>query len=412
MSDSTRLIPSGISLVDRAWGGFYEGGSYLIVGPRKSGRTSLALQFACEAASRKEACLYFTTMRPRYLSIQAASIGIHLERLLAEKSMAMMRILSPASAPARDNFAEYIDAVQESIQAHRPDRVVIDELTPLVGPGDQGDPAPALASLTERLESNGITSLYVIGEPATPSSRKLADSFVESMTGTICLQRDSASSARELPGGRILITPNIGHPEGQFMAGFSIEPHKQLQMDDRSTWSRPSVSTSSLLPSGTDPTFNHPFGRDSRLDHDFLPAAGTFVERQIIRAGLCSAGEFLEELHAHLETSRSTGALPRVVAFRVEPSNGRSDSFTLEQIARTVEAVGGPGHKVCVHRNLVMTVDPGDEPRDIHALVAEHIEEAMHRISGMLIHVNQRFPDAESFFAYVERKFSTEELPS
>ena len=40
------LIPTGISLVDKAWGGFYKGGTYLLLGQKKSGKTLLGLQFA------------------------------------------------------------------------------------------------------------------------------------------------------------------------------------------------------------------------------------------------------------------------------------------------------------------------------------------------------------------------------
>ena len=346
--------------------------------------------------------MYFTTMRPRYLTFQAESVGIPLENLLAEKAITMMRIVSPASPSNLNRFTEYVEALQETIEAHRPCRVVVDELTPLVGQTNGDDPGSALASLTEQLESEGITSLYVLGEPATPSSRKLADTFVESMTGTICLQRRSVSSAGELPGGRILITPNIGHPEGQFMAGFSLEPHKQLLMDDRSEWTRPALNAARIFWSGIGPA----------EEHELLPPNSSQPGNPVVTSGLCSAGEFLNELNTHLEASRSSGIPPRVVAFRVKPSERTDDLLTLGQIARAVEAVGGPGHRVCVHQNMVMAVDRNDDPRDIHALVAEHVEEAMHRISGMLIHVNQPFRDAEAFLAYVEGKFLTEELLS
>ena len=41
MKKKIQLVSSGISIVDNAWGGFYRGGTYLLIGPRKSGRTLL-----------------------------------------------------------------------------------------------------------------------------------------------------------------------------------------------------------------------------------------------------------------------------------------------------------------------------------------------------------------------------------
>ncbi len=419
MMDSTRLIPSGISLVDRAWGGFYRGGSYLIVGPRKSGRTSLALQFASEAAARKERCVYFTTMRPRYLSIQAEAVGIPIEQMLADNLITVMRIVSPSSPSSGGSFTEYVEAIQESIQTHCPSRMVFDELTPLVSEGGNSDTSNALAFLTETLESSGVTSLYVLGEPATRPARDLADSFIDSMTGMICLQRRGVSSIEDLPGGKILIAPNIGHPEGHFMTTFNLEPRKQLQMDDRPAWSRPALKAPGMLRSGTETASERPTAttfppirRDHMQENDLVSAENTLSGSDVGRRGLCSAHEFLEEINASLEASRNTGALPRVVAFRVTPSEGANDLLTLEQVARAVETVGGPGHKVCIHDNIVMAVGRSNDSRDIHALLAKHVEEAMHGISGVLIHVSQQFDDTEALLAFIERKFSTTELLS
>ena len=78
MKKKIQLLPSGISLVDSAWGGFYRGGTYMLIGAHKTGRTLLGLQFALESAKQKEVCLYFTNMRPKDLMIQAASIDFDL----------------------------------------------------------------------------------------------------------------------------------------------------------------------------------------------------------------------------------------------------------------------------------------------------------------------------------------------
>ena len=79
MTLGVKLIKSGFSLIDQKWGGVYKGGGYLIVGPRKSGRTLLSLKFAMETVQQSERCLFFTTMRPKDLMIQAASLNFDLQ---------------------------------------------------------------------------------------------------------------------------------------------------------------------------------------------------------------------------------------------------------------------------------------------------------------------------------------------
>jgi circadian clock protein KaiC len=51
--------PSGVPLDDKAWGGSYRGDTYLLIGSHKSGRTSLSLQFANEAADQNKVCIFF-----------------------------------------------------------------------------------------------------------------------------------------------------------------------------------------------------------------------------------------------------------------------------------------------------------------------------------------------------------------
>ena len=62
--NSSQLIKSGNPLVDLTWGGFYKGGTYFVIGPPKSGKTILALQFALNASSKADSCLYLRCPSP------------------------------------------------------------------------------------------------------------------------------------------------------------------------------------------------------------------------------------------------------------------------------------------------------------------------------------------------------------
>ena len=95
MQGAISLIKSGFNLIDKEWGGIYRGGSYLLIGPRKSGRTLLGLQFAIESAKANEVCLYFTNMRPKDLMIQAASINFDIQNYMNQNKIIVVRVAPP-----------------------------------------------------------------------------------------------------------------------------------------------------------------------------------------------------------------------------------------------------------------------------------------------------------------------------
>jgi circadian clock protein KaiC len=137
MKKKIQLIPSGISLVDNAWGGFYRGGTYLLIGQRKSGRTLTGLQYAMECANQKEVCLYFTSMRPKDLMIQAASIDFDLQQFMNQNLIIVVRVAPPSDiyeVGDADNFlVEYLNDIVTVVEQYQPNKIVFDELTPFIG---------------------------------------------------------------------------------------------------------------------------------------------------------------------------------------------------------------------------------------------------------------------------------------
>src|SRR3990172_5971730 len=140
MKQKIQIIQSGIPLVDKAWGGFYRGGTYLSVGARKSGRTLLSLQFAMECARQKEVCLYFTSMRPKDLMIQAASIDFDLQAYMNQNLIIVVRVAPPADLYEVGNPAEflveYMNDIVTVVEQYQPNKIVFDELTPFIGFND------------------------------------------------------------------------------------------------------------------------------------------------------------------------------------------------------------------------------------------------------------------------------------
>ena len=233
MTKKIQLFPSGIPLVDSAWGGLYRAGTYFLIGPRKSGRTLLALQYALECAQRKEVCLFFTSMRPKDLMIHAASINFDLQHYMNQNLIIVVRVTPPEElfevADSDTLLTEYIKDIVPVVEQYNPNKIVFDELTPFIGFKDLKFLRDTFLNTIEGIEDAGITSLYLLSEPANPASQAIIDTLVDCSTGIIGLQK-KAEVIDKYHSGIMTITPNVGHTEGKFSANYYIEPYKGTRL--------------------------------------------------------------------------------------------------------------------------------------------------------------------------------------
>ncbi len=231
MRKKIQLTPSGISFVDEAWGGFYNCGTYLLVGPHKSGRTLLSLQFIQEAIKQNSVCIYFTNMRPRDLMINAASINFDLQNYMDNNRVILIRINLPKEKDLENNpdkyYSEYLKEIASVVEQYQPQKIVFDELTPFVNFNDLNKLKEIYLQTCETIESLNVSSLFVLSEPVSQQSNKILNLLTENSTGMLQLQKKENTEGL-IEGGQLTITPNIGHTEGQFSASYYIQPRKGL----------------------------------------------------------------------------------------------------------------------------------------------------------------------------------------
>jgi len=230
MRKKIQLVPSGISFIDEAWGGFYRGGTYFLVGSRKSGRTLLGLQFTKECVKQQELCLYFTCMRPKDLMINASAINFDLQSCMNENKVVVVRVNSPVDAnsdtESDEYLSEYLRDIVPVVEQYQPTKLVFDEMTPFIDFNNIEKLKESFIRTCEEIDEYGITSLFIIGEPATPSAEKIVRSLSENSTGTIHLLKNENNAKNFYIEGTITITPSVGHTEGEFKTDFHIEPKK------------------------------------------------------------------------------------------------------------------------------------------------------------------------------------------
>lgn len=234
MSGAIRLIPSGFTLIDKNWGGIYRGGSYVVLGPRKSGRTLLGLQFALEAAKSAEVCVFFTLMRPKDLMIQAASINFDIQSYMNQNLIIVVRIAPPTDIDdlynPDDYLVEYLNDIITVVNQYHPTRIIFDELTPFIGFRNLDYLKDAFLHTLETIEEKDITSLFVIGEPATQRAQSIVDIVTNYVTAVIQFKKTDKSEDR-YHGGQVTITPNVGHTEGRFTNSYQIVPNKGVTVE-------------------------------------------------------------------------------------------------------------------------------------------------------------------------------------
>jgi len=372
MKKKLNLATTGISLVDEAWGGFYRGGSYLLLGPRKSGRTLLALQFALEAAKNKEVCLFFTSMRPKDLMIHAASIDFDLNTYMNQNLIIVVRVAPPADifeSSNPDNFlVEYLNDIASVVSQYNPSRLVFDELTPFVGFENIGLLQQTFLNTIESIEEKNITSLFVVAEPATPSTQLIIDAIAQYSTAIIYLQKN-ADEGRTGQGGRATITPNIGHTEGQFTSDYFIEPYRGITFSFEITQKNGSVPI--VTDQGYNPTQNHvnhnqqqtaPAPRVS-TNSKYKPLTNVdVVQEKFSFSNFYDLSEFALILNNQIALYKSTGQPFTLISFKLDPTAQQQNILSMMQLQNALRLSTDKKDKICVvNNNVLVLISSADE---------------------------------------------------
>jgi len=342
MKNKLQVIPSGNPLVDLTWGGFYRGGTYFLLGPRKSGRTIFALQYILEAVNKKETCLYFSSFRPRDLLINAAAIDVDIQQFITQNQLILVRV-TPAKnieyAKDPDSYmVEYIRDIKSVIDQYNPNRIVFDELTPFIGFKDPELLKETFLETLDYIEEKGITSLFILSEPATPAAHKIVSSLLSLSTGYITLDKGEGLINKKNPG-TIKITPNVGHVEGEFTSSYYIESDKGIQVDYR-----PEVSIKEIT------RF-----RDERNSYPSLTDISGF-QTSLAPNTFYTLDDFKLLLNNQIAFYKQTGQLSTLIAVKIDETAEKNKLLTIKQLANAIRLSIDKKDKVCILRNMVLVL--------------------------------------------------------
>ena len=400
MTKKIQLFPSGIPLVDLAWRGLYRGGTYFLIGPRKSGKTILALQFAMKCAEQNEVCLFFTSMRPKDLMILAASIDFDLQHYMNKNLIIIVRVTPPDDLKEVENpdeyLAEYISDIVPVVNQYNPSKLIFDALTEFVNIGNTKLLRKTFLTAIENIEDTAITSLYTLSEPGDPASERIVELLSELSTGVINLQKESDVLDKRNPG-IITINPNLGHSEGQFSANYFIEPNKGISVDY--VPSTDEKETSQVM---------------EKADNDKYKSISEIKDPASVinLTNVYSLDEFELIINNQIAQYKLIGKLFRVIAIRLDEGPMHQKLITLNQLQNSVRLSTDKKDKTCTVGNKILILFINETEDVVPGLVSKiksnlpnEDDNLVHAISDVIsiysIIVDETVTDAKSMIARV-----------
>ncbi len=400
MIGSVRKVPSGFSFIDKHWGGVYRGGSYLLIGPRKSGRTLIGLQFALETAKNGETCVYFTIMRPKDLMIQAASLNFDIQSYMNQNLIIVVRVALPTEVYDMHNpddyLSEYFNDIITVINQYHPTRIIFDEITPFVGFRNLDYLRNTFLHTIEYIEERDITSLFVISEPATQKAHSIVDGLSQLVTGIIELKKEGGKE--RFHGGVVTITPNVGHTEGEFSSEYRIIPNK-------------GVTTEFTHEPAITEEYDHIYTK-TRTNNFNIPTKVEMPSEPYAFSNVYNYQDFLLILNNQIALYKSTGQTFNLISFKLDPAAQVKGLLSINQLLNAIKLSTSKRDKICVIENKILVLLVRGSLKAIVDLVSSvqnnlpsndptYLNSILDYISVFNITVDENTENAESMMEYV-----------
>ena len=216
-------VSTGIASLDKLFqgGGYTRGSTVLASGTAGTGKTSIASAFAVERCKRGERCLFLSYEESSGQLIQnMSSIGFHFEPLIKK---GLLRIV--ATRPSFFGLEMHLLDLYKTIEEFKPQSVVIDPLTSLLGEGNPREIQSMVTRMIDLLKSKGITGFFTSLVSSTAENYTSGEVGVSSLIDTWIVVRELEEDAgkRRIRGLYIVKSRGMGH---------SSDVHKLVLNDD------------------------------------------------------------------------------------------------------------------------------------------------------------------------------------
>jgi circadian clock protein KaiC len=220
---TAKRVSTGIPSLDKMFkgAGYTRGSTVLVSGTAGTGKTSLAAAFAIESCKRGERCLFLSYEESSGQLIQnMSSIGFHFGPFIKK---GLLKIVS--TRPSFFGLEMHLLEVYKIIADFKPQAVVIDPLTSLIGQGNQLELQSMLTRMIDLLKSRGITGFFTSLVSSAVQNDTSGEIGVSSLIDTWIVVRELEENEgkRRVRGLYIVKSRGMGH---------SSDVHKLVLSDD------------------------------------------------------------------------------------------------------------------------------------------------------------------------------------
>ena len=234
---TSEKVSTGIPTLDKLFKGgkpgYTKGSTVLASGTAGTGKTSLAAAFAIASCKRGERCLFLSYEESSGQLIQnMSSIGIHFEPMIKK---GLLKIVS--TRPSFFGLEMHLLDLYKLIAEFKPQAVVIDPLTSLIGEGDPREIRSMITRMIDLLKSNGITSFFTSLVSSAAQNDTSGEIGVSSLIDTWIVVRELEEdvSKKRIRGLFIVKSRGTGHDSDVHKLILSDDGIELMPMDSEST---------------------------------------------------------------------------------------------------------------------------------------------------------------------------------
>jgi len=365
-------------------------------------------------------------MRPKDLMIQAASINFDIQSYMNQNLIIVVRVAPPTDIYQMANpdefLIEYLNDIVTVVNQYNPSRIIFDELTPYVGFNNIDLLREVFLHTLETIEERDISSLFLIGEPATPTAQDIINTISQYATGVIYLKKELKRDKGMQPGGTVVITPNVGHTEGQFSDRYVIMPYKGVVVEEsEAKFSKDNeIITPELNYSGTKDDLRKTVVNDNptNLGNRYTqieidePTPSPPNINDIDFSSIYNSEDFHLILNNQIALYKSTGQKFNLISFKLDPAAHVKGLLTLNQLQKAVINSTDKKDKVCIIDNKVISlliksnkagaIQVAEKlKRSLPSKDEKYIDAVLDYITMIQIQVDERVENAEGMLNFI-----------
>ena len=220
---TAKRVSTGIPYLDNLFRGvgYTRGSTILASGTAGTGKTSLAAAFAIETCKRGERCLFLSYEESAgQLTQNMKSIGFNFEPFIKK---GLLKIVS--TRPTFFGLEKHLLDLYKTIEDFKPQSVVIDPLTSLIGEGSPREVRSMITRMIDVLKTQGITGFFTSLVSSTAQNDTSGEIGVSSLIDTWIVVRELEEKIgkKRIRGLYIVKSRGTGH---------SSDVHKLILSDN------------------------------------------------------------------------------------------------------------------------------------------------------------------------------------